>query len=117
VLANLLSNATKYSDPGACITLTATSEEQNVRIAITDTGIGISADKLESIFAMFSQVDTSSERSQNGLGIGLALVKGIVELHGGSIQARSDGLGCGSTFELVLPRFARLSSSISAHAL
>jgi PAS domain S-box-containing protein len=107
VLANLLSNAAKYSDPGAYITLTVTSDEQIVRIAIKDTGIGLSADKLESIFAMFSQVDTISERSQNGLGIGLALVKGIVELHGGSIEARSDGLGCGSTFELVLPRSGR----------
>ncbi|MBC7983280.1 MAG: GAF domain-containing protein [Candidatus Obscuribacterales bacterium] len=106
VLANLLTNAAKYSDPGAHITLTATSNEETIQIAIADTGIGLSKDKLDSVFAMFSQVDSSSERSQNGLGIGLALVKGIVELHGGSIKAHSDGLGCGSTFQLTLPRSA-----------
>jgi PAS domain S-box-containing protein len=106
VLANLLTNAAKYSEPGARITLTATYDNDHVQISVADTGIGLSEDKLESIFAMFSQVDTTIERSQNGLGIGLALVKGIVELHGGSIKARSAGLGCGSTFELTLPRSA-----------
>ena len=106
VLANLLTNAAKYSEPGARITLTATCSREHVQISVADTGIGLSEDKLESIFGMFSQVDTTIERSQNGLGIGLALVKGIVELHGGSVRAHSAGLGCGSTFELVLPRSA-----------
>jgi PAS domain S-box-containing protein len=112
VFANLLTNAAKYSEPGAQITLTATYSDAQVQISVADTGIGLSEDKLESIFTMFSQVDTSIERSQGGLGIGLALVKGIVELHGGSIKASSAGLGCGSTFELVLPRAAQRAKKI-----
>jgi len=103
VFSNLLNNAAKYSASGLPIALTATSNGNDVEIVVTDTGIGLAPGKTEEIFEAFAQVDTSVERSRGGLGIGLTLVKRIVELHGGRIVAQSDGLGLGSRFTVVLP--------------
>jgi PAS domain S-box-containing protein len=103
VLSNLLHNAAKYSDRGSHIWLTAGQQGNDVVISVRDDGIGIAADKLSSIFEMFSQVDHSLERSQGGLGIGLTLVKWAIEMHGGKIEAKSQGPGAGSEFVIRLP--------------
>ena len=103
VFANLLNNSAKYTERGGHIWLTATREGAQVSVAVRDTGIGIPAFALPTIFDMFSQVDRSIERSTGGLGIGLALVKGLVEIHGGKVEAASPGQGKGSTFTVRLP--------------
>ena len=102
-LGNVLSNAAKYTDDGGRITLAARRRGRNVEIAVRDNGIGIAPEVLPRIFELFTQVDQRSERAQSGLGIGLALVRRILELHGGTVSARSDGAGCGSEFVLQLP--------------
>jgi signal transduction histidine kinase/ActR/RegA family two-component response regulator len=103
VLSNLLTNAAKYTDPGGQIRLRASAGAEGVTISVTDTGIGIQPDALDSLFAMFSQVQSSQHRSEGGLGIGLGLAKGLVELHGGTIEANSAGKGRGSAFIVRLP--------------
>jgi PAS domain S-box-containing protein len=104
VFSNLLTNAAKYTDAGGQIRLTASRDcHGEVAVSVQDTGIGIAADHLPRLFEMFSQVKTALERSQGGLGIGLSLVKGLVEMHGGTVQARSDGVGKGSEFIVRLP--------------
>ncbi len=103
VYANLLNNSAKYTAPGGQIWLTATIEKRELVVSVKDTGIGIRAEHLPRIFEMFSQVDSSLERSQGGLGIGLTLVKRLVEMHGGSVEARSEGLGTGAEFTVRLP--------------
>jgi PAS domain S-box-containing protein len=103
VLANLLTNAAKYMDPGGEIRVTARAIDGAIEIAVDDTGIGLDQESLQSVFVMFSQVDSAIDRSEGGLGIGLALVKGLVELHGGTVHAESAGLGRGSRFILRLP--------------
>jgi PAS domain S-box-containing protein len=103
VFMNLLTNAAKYSERGGRITLTAERQGSDVVVSVKDTGIGIPADMLTSIFDMFEQVDRSLEKAQSGLGIGLTLVRRLVEMHGGSVEARSDGLGLGSEFVVRLP--------------
>jgi PAS domain S-box-containing protein len=103
-LSNLLTNSAKYTDPGGRIEITATLEPAAIRIAVRDTGIGLSAAALPKIFEMFSQVESAVDRTQGGLGIGLALVKGLVALHGGTVEAASAGLGHGSTFVIRLPK-------------
>jgi PAS domain S-box-containing protein len=103
VFANLLSNSAKYTPHGGHIGLSAGRRGEDVIVSVRDDGIGIPAESLRSIFDMFSQVDRSIERSTGGLGIGLALVKGLVEMHGGSVTAESPGLGQGSTFTVRLP--------------
>jgi CheY-like chemotaxis protein len=103
VFGNLLSNSAKYTPRGGHIWLSAGRRGQEVVVSVRDNGIGIPAESLRSIFDMFSQVDRSIERSTGGLGIGLALVKGLVEMHGGSVTAESPGLGQGSTFTVRLP--------------
>ncbi len=102
-LSNLLTNAAKYTDPGGRIALDIQCSPASVTFAVTDSGIGIDASVLPKIFEMFSQVDSAIDRSEGGLGIGLALVKGLVNLHGGSVEAASDGHGQGSTFTIRLP--------------
>ena len=97
MFSNLLNNTAKYTERGGHIWLTAEREGEHVVVPVRDTGIGIAADQLPRIFEMFSQVDGSLERSQGGLGIGLTLVKRLVEMHGGSIEARSEGLGKGAS--------------------
>jgi signal transduction histidine kinase/CheY-like chemotaxis protein len=103
VFANLLNNSCKYTPEGGTIEVSVQRVETGVIVKIEDDGIGIPADRLERIFEMFEQVDTSVERSQGGLGIGLTLVKRLVEMHGGSVQARSGGPGHGSEFVVWLP--------------
>jgi PAS domain S-box-containing protein len=103
VVGNLLNNSAKYTEPGGHIWLTAQREGDHVRISVRDTGIGIPASALRTIFDLFSQVDRPMERSAGGLGIGLALVKGLVEMHGGTVEAESPGQGQGSTFTVRLP--------------
>jgi CheY-like chemotaxis protein len=103
VFANLLTNSAKYTQRGGEVWLTAERRGREVVAAVRDTGIGIPADALPHIFDMFSQVDRSIERSTGGLGIGLALVKGLVEMHGGSVTAESGGPDRGSTFTVTLP--------------
>lgn len=98
VFGNLLNNAAKYTDKGGHIWLTALRRSNEALISVRDTGIGIAPEHLSHIFEMFSQVEPALERSQGGLGIGLALVRGLVELHGGKTEARSNGPGKGSEF-------------------
>lgn len=105
VLDNLLTNAAKFSEDGGRITV-ALVENRAAAVAelsVTDTGIGISPDDLSRIFDIFTQADRSLDRSRGGLGLGLALVKGLTELHGGHVVAHSDGIGRGSTFTVILP--------------
>ena len=103
VFANLLNNSSKYTPPGGTITVSARRVGDDVVVAVRDDGLGIPRDKLASVFDMFTQVDRSVERSQGGLGIGLTLVKRLVEMHGGSVAVQSDGEGRGSEFEVRLP--------------
>jgi PAS domain S-box-containing protein len=103
VFGNLLNNSCKYTPPGGTIRVTARREGADAVVTVSDTGIGIPADKIASIFDMFTQVDRSLERSQGGLGIGLTLVKRLVEMHGGSVEAQSAGPGQGSSFVVRLP--------------
>lgn len=103
VFMNLLNNAAKYSERGGRISLTATRDGSEVVVSVKDTGIGIAAEQLPRIFEMFSQIDHSLEKSQGGLGIGLTLVRRLVEMHGGAVEARSDGPGLGSEFVVRLP--------------
>ncbi len=103
VVSNLLTNAAKYSDPGGQITLSARTQGAQLQLSVKDTGIGIPAGELDHIFEMFTQLQEAGERSEGGLGIGLSLVKGLVELHGGTVAARSPGPGRGSEFVVTLP--------------
>jgi CheY-like chemotaxis protein len=103
VLSNLLNNAAKYTPKGGRIRLSAERKGADVVVSVKDDGIGIAAEMLPRVFHIFSQADRVLERSQGGLGIGLALVRGLVELHGGSIEARSEGPGRGSEFVVRLP--------------
>ena len=109
VFMNLLNNAAKYSERGGHIRLNAELQGSEAVVTVTDTGIGIDADQLPRIFGMFSQISGALERSQGGLGIGLTLVKRLVALHGGSVEARSEGLGLGSMFIVRLPVFVDAS--------
>ena len=104
VLENLLTNASKYSDDGGAITLRVCAEADMVRIEVSDAGVGIAPEALPQLFQLFSQVDATIDRSQGGLGIGLALVRRLVELHGGAVSAHSAGKGQGATFVVRLPR-------------
>jgi signal transduction histidine kinase/ActR/RegA family two-component response regulator len=103
VIGNLLNNAAKYTTDGGVIELSAKRDGEDVVIQVRDDGVGIPADSLADVFEMFSQVNRALERSQGGLGIGLALVRSLVELHGGRVEASSPGLGRGSTFTVRLP--------------
>ena len=102
-LMNLLTNAAKYSPRGGRIALVATRQGGTVEISVKDDGIGIPREMLGRIFEIFTQVDRSLERSRGGLGVGLALVDKIVAMHGGTVEARSDGVGRGSEFVVRLP--------------
>ena len=109
VFGNLLNNSCKYTRASGTIKLSAKHENDQVVVTVQDNGAGIPPDKIDSIFDMFMQVDRSSERSQGGLGIGLTLVKRLVEMHGGSIEARSEGVGLGSEFIVRLPVISKLA--------
>ncbi|PYO95135.1 MAG: hybrid sensor histidine kinase/response regulator [Gemmatimonadetes bacterium] len=106
VIANLLNNAAKYTDRGGRIVISAQAEGSEAVIRVRDTGVGIPADMLDRIFDMFVQVELPPDRTRQGLGIGLTLVKRLVELHGGTVVAHSEGPGLGSEFIVRLPAFA-----------
>jgi PAS domain S-box-containing protein len=103
VLSNLLANASKYTDPEGHIELRAGIAGGELQISVSDDGIGISPDRLDHVFRMFFQEKSGLDHADGGLGIGLALAKGLVELHDGKIVARSAGLGCGTEFIVYLP--------------
>lgn len=103
IFTNLLANAIKYTPAGGRVEVTAGTDERGAWVGIVDTGVGIAPDMLAGIFDLFAQVDRSLDRSQGGMGIGLTLVRSLLELHGGAVSAASDGLGAGSTFTVRLP--------------
>ena len=103
VFSNLLSNAAKYSDPGTPIEVSAQADDDGVVVEVRDHGIGLTEEQAARIFELFAQIDTSVERSRGGLGIGLTLVRQLVEMHGGTITVDSEGLGQGSSFRVRLP--------------
>ena len=103
VIANLLNNAGKYTDPGGLISLICERQEHEVVIRVKDTGIGLAPDMLARAFDMFVQSERGADRSQGGLGLGLTLVRRLVEMHGGTVLALSDGVGLGSEFVVRLP--------------
>jgi len=103
VFSNLLNNAAKYTNPGGHIILKATREEDQAVVRICDDGIGIPLEVQSQVFDMFMQVDRSTSRAQGGLGIGLTLVRTLVEMHHGKVSVASDGRGCGSEFTVRLP--------------
>jgi PAS domain S-box-containing protein len=107
VFANLLNNAAKYTDSGGRISLTVERCGGEAVVSVEDTGVGISAQSLPTIFDMFTQVDPTPERQHGGLGIGLALVQALVTLHGGTVEAHSGGPGKGSRFVVRLPMLSR----------
>jgi PAS domain S-box-containing protein len=103
VISNLINNAAKYTEPGGRITLTLRREGDHAVFTVRDTGIGIDPRMLDGVFELFAQVDQSPARSRGGLGVGLTLVRRLVEMHGGQVRARSEGLSRGSEFEVRLP--------------
>lgn len=111
VFANLLNNAAKYTMPGGQIRLEVTREEDHVVVSVRDSGAGIPAEMLPRVFDLFTQVDSHSRSAQGGLGIGLALVKNLVEMHGGEVVGQSEGLGHGSEFVVRLPLAVVANSS------
>lgn len=127
VLANLLSNASKYTDAGGALELRARAQRGTVAIEVSDNGTGIPPEALGGLFQMFSQVKVHRAQAGGGLGIGLALAKGLVEMHGGRIEAFSEGLGQGSRFVVTLPasrageashpRLAPLTPDMTVHPL
>jgi len=115
VFSNLLNNAAKYTNPGGKISVAAKREGEQLIVSVRDTGIGIPRDMLSRVFEMFAQVENVLRRTQDGLGIGLNLVRTLVSMHGGSVEARSEGLGHGSEFIVRLP-VAEPDSSASESA-
>jgi signal transduction histidine kinase/CheY-like chemotaxis protein len=103
ILSNLLNNAAKYTNRGGRVSLKASVEDKTLTLVVSDNGIGIAPDMLDNVFEMFVQVDSTLERTNAGLGVGLSLARRLVELHGGTITAGSAGLGKGSTFTVRLP--------------
>jgi two-component system CheB/CheR fusion protein len=113
VVGNLLTNAAKYTPAGGKVVLSlAEATAGNATMRVRDTGVGISAELLERVFEPFLQIESTLERSRGGLGLGLALVKGLVEAHGGSVEARSDGPGFGAEFAVTLPVEVEASAQV-----
>ena len=112
VFSNLLSNALKYTQPGGRIQVRIDADGDQAAVSVSDTGIGIPGWALPHVFDLFSQVRIHQEQSEGGLGLGLSLVRSLVQLHGGSVSAASDGPGRGSTFIVHLPRVAEPWASI-----
>jgi CheY-like chemotaxis protein len=103
IVANLLNNAAKYTEEGGRISLAGRREGNHAVISVRDSGVGIPVELLPRVFDLFAQADRSYHRAQGGLGIGLTLVRTLVELHGGTVAAKSDGVGRGSEFTVLLP--------------
>lgn len=114
VIGNLLNNAAKYTPPGGRINLSLEQAEREARIRIRDTGQGIPTERLPEVFQLFTQLEHSGTTDQQGLGIGLTLVRNLVELHGGRIEAHSEGLGRGSEFIVHLPLASDSADPITA---
>ncbi len=114
VIVNLLTNAAKYTEAGGDIVLSASREGDDAVIRVADNGIGMAADMLPRVFDLFAQADHSLDRADGGLGIGLTLVKRIVEFHGGAVEARSRGLGRGSEFIVRLPALPPRTATTAA---
>ena len=106
VITNVVSNAAKYTEPGGDIRVDAHADGEHIVLGVKDSGIGISSEILPHVFEMFTQERQALDRSQGGLGLGLTIVKSLVELHDGTIEARSDGVGKGSEFIIRLPAIA-----------
>jgi len=117
VVANLLGNATKYTPEGGHIRLHLVQEGDSHVLTVQDDGIGMDAALVGHVFDLFTQAERTSDRSQGGLGLGLALARSLVELHGGSVKAASAGLGKGSTFTVYLPRYTEEAESPIAEAV
>jgi CheY-like chemotaxis protein len=114
VVGNLLHNAAKYTGEGGRIELATRANAESAEISVRDSGIGISADSMPHIFELFTQIPSERVNTGGGLGIGLALVRALVELHGGDISASSSGLDRGSEFTLRLPLFADAAAATDA---
>ncbi|MEJ2817419.1 MULTISPECIES: hybrid sensor histidine kinase/response regulator [unclassified Caulobacter] len=112
VVANLLNNAAKYTPPGGAVSLSAKVQDGAAEIKVSDTGVGIAPEMQSGIFEIFAQVEDHLTKAQGGLGIGLALVKQLVALHGGRIEVQSAGQGTGSTFIVTLPIAAAPSEGL-----
>ncbi|WP_296945164.1 ATP-binding protein [uncultured Massilia sp.] len=117
VLANLLNNAAKYTQEGGRLAVTMSVGADQVLASVSDNGIGIAADLLPTVFDLFSQAERTPDRAQGGLGLGLALVKSLVELHGGMVTAASEGRNMGSEFTLRLPRLRTAAAAGNGAAL
>jgi signal transduction histidine kinase/CheY-like chemotaxis protein len=118
VFSNLLTNAAKYTNPGGRIQIALDQEDGRARVSVRDNGIGLAPEQLTTIFDMFTQVDRSNRRAQGGLGIGLTLVRSLVQLHGGQVEAHSAGPGMGSEFVVTLPmRAAKPSQEPAPQAI
>ena len=115
VFQNLLHNACKYTERGGEVTVTAKRENDAAVVSVRDTGIGIPPDRLGEVFEMFSQMHSATVRMDPGLGIGLALVKRLVEMHNGKVEARSKGLGWGAEFVVKLPLVSKMAQAADAH--
>ena len=115
VLANILNNAAKYTAEGGHLVLCTSVRESDVLIEVIDNGIGMTADMTKRAFDLFAQAERTSDRSSGGLGLGLALVRSLVELHGGTVSCKSDGLGTGTTFTIYLPLLRQEVDSRSSH--
>jgi signal transduction histidine kinase/ActR/RegA family two-component response regulator len=113
VLDNLLSNAVKFTDPGGRVAVTASRRGRSIVIEVEDTGCGIAPEFLPRLFDPFSQTDDASTRTAGGLGLGLAIAKRLVELHGGTLRASSPGPGCGATLTLALPEAAARRATLA----
>jgi CheY-like chemotaxis protein/anti-sigma regulatory factor (Ser/Thr protein kinase) len=116
VLANLINNAVKYTPQGGHVRLAVKTEPEWVEICVEDDGVGIASSMLPRVFELFAQASATLDRAQGGMGIGLTLVKRLVELHGGSVKAESEGLGRGTTFTLRLPRCVGREAALPRHA-
>lgn len=114
VFANLLNNAVKYTEAGGHIAVAVRAEGGRAVVDVRDTGVGISSEQLAKVFELFMQVTRSLDRSQGGLGIGLTLVRSLVELHGGTVSAHSDGLGRGAVFTVSLPLAVDANAPVKA---
>jgi PAS domain S-box-containing protein len=114
-VGNVLTNSAKYTDPDGEISIRSFSSDNMAVLQITDNGVGISPDLLPRIFDLFVQSERTLDRAQGGLGIGLSVVKRLVEMHGGKVQARSEGLGRGTTFEIRLPLIQRPRAAFDPH--
>lgn len=117
IFLNILNNAAKYSDPGGKIALSAETDKAEAVVRIKDTGLGIAPEMLSKIFDMFGQIDSAGEQARGGLGIGLSIVRNLVEMHDGSVEVFSEGLGRGSEFVVRLPLAAEQSDALPASPL